>query len=48
MSAVATDLRGVKLFPGAGHWVQQERPGETNEAIIQFLKDVAKPAKTTD
>jgi pimeloyl-ACP methyl ester carboxylesterase len=48
MSAVAKDLRGVKLFPGAGHWVQQERPRETNEAIIEFLKDVAKPAKATN
>jgi epoxide hydrolase A/B len=48
MSAVATDLRGVKLFPGAGHWVQQERPAETNEAIIRFLKEVAKPVKATD
>src|SRR5262249_4880940 len=26
MSGVATDLRGVKLIDGAGHWVQQERP----------------------
>jgi pimeloyl-ACP methyl ester carboxylesterase len=48
MSPVATDLRGVKLFPGAGHWVQQERSAETNEAIVQFVKDVAKPAKPTD
>jgi pimeloyl-ACP methyl ester carboxylesterase len=48
MSPVAMDLRGVKLFPGAGHWVQQERAGETNEVIIQFLTDAAKPAKATD
>jgi len=48
MSPVATDLRGVTLFPGAGHWVQQERAADTNEAIIQFLKNVAKPAKVTD
>ena len=45
---VATDLRGVKLFPGAGHWVQQERAGDTNAAIVQFLKDAAKPAKATN
>jgi pimeloyl-ACP methyl ester carboxylesterase len=31
-------LREVKLLPGAGHWVQQERPEEVNEAIIAFLK----------
>ena len=28
----------IKLFPGAGHWTQQERPAETNEALISFLK----------
>jgi len=38
MSAVCTDFRGVKLFSGAGHWVQQERPEETNAAVIEFLK----------
>jgi pimeloyl-ACP methyl ester carboxylesterase len=48
MRPVATDLRGVKLFPGAGHWVQQERPDETNEAIVQFVSAVTTPAKTTD
>ena len=38
MSGVATDLRGVVLIPEAGHWVQQEKPQETNAAIIEFLK----------
>lgn len=33
-----TDLRGVKLFPDVGHWVQQEVPKETNAAILEFLK----------
>ena len=28
----------IKLFPGAGHWTQQERPAEVNEALITFLK----------
>jgi pimeloyl-ACP methyl ester carboxylesterase len=23
--------------PGAGHWIQQERPEETNEALLRFL-----------
>jgi pimeloyl-ACP methyl ester carboxylesterase len=31
-------LREVKLFPNAGHWVQQERPAEVNQAIVAFLK----------
>jgi pimeloyl-ACP methyl ester carboxylesterase len=28
----------------AGHWVQQERPDETNAVLIRFLKEVATPA----
>ena len=31
-------LREVRLLPNTGHWVQQERPSETNAAILQFLK----------
>jgi pimeloyl-ACP methyl ester carboxylesterase len=38
MSGVATDLRAVVLISEAGHWVQQEKPQETNAAIIEFLK----------
>jgi pimeloyl-ACP methyl ester carboxylesterase len=30
-----TDMRGVHLVPGAGHWVQQEQP----EAVIRHLLD---------
>ena len=26
------------LIPGVGHWVNQERPAEVNQLIIQFLK----------
>jgi pimeloyl-ACP methyl ester carboxylesterase len=33
-----TDLRGKILIPGAGHWVQQERPEETTEAMLNFLR----------
>ena len=32
------NLRGVVMLPGAGHWTQQERPDEVNEALIAFLK----------
>ena len=32
------DLRQVVLVPGAGHWIQQERPAETNEALLGFLR----------
>lgn len=31
------DLRGQVVVPGAGHWLQQERPGEVNQALIGFL-----------
>ena len=33
-------LQSVKLIANTGHWVQQERPSETNEAILQFLKGI--------
>jgi pimeloyl-ACP methyl ester carboxylesterase len=32
------DLRLVRLIDGAGHWVQQERPKEVNEALLEFLR----------
>jgi pimeloyl-ACP methyl ester carboxylesterase len=33
------NLRQKVLIPGAGHWVQQERPEEVSDLIIQFLKE---------
>ncbi len=38
MKPAVSDLRGVKLIPKVGHWVQQEAPDETNKAILGFLK----------
>lgn len=32
-----TDFRGNHLIPGAGHWVQQEAPAETNRLLLEFL-----------
>ena len=32
------DLRVSKLIDGAGHWVQQEAPAETNAALAEFLE----------
>ena len=32
------NLKDLVIVPGAGHWVQQERPDEVNKAIIGFLK----------
>ncbi|MBV9128841.1 MAG: alpha/beta hydrolase, partial [Verrucomicrobia bacterium] len=30
-------LRKKVLLPGAGHWIQQERPNEVNHLLIEFL-----------
>jgi pimeloyl-ACP methyl ester carboxylesterase len=38
MLPAVPDLRGVILLPDTGHWVQQERPAETNAAMLQFLR----------
>jgi pimeloyl-ACP methyl ester carboxylesterase len=40
MATVLPDFRGVTSAEGAGHWVQQEKPDETNRALLQFLSDV--------
>jgi pimeloyl-ACP methyl ester carboxylesterase len=31
------NLRKKVLLAGAGHWVQQERPAEVNQLLIEFL-----------
>jgi pimeloyl-ACP methyl ester carboxylesterase len=31
-------LRGTIMLPGCGHWTQQERAGEVNKALIEFLR----------
>jgi pimeloyl-ACP methyl ester carboxylesterase len=33
-------LRDIQLLPGCGHWTQQERPGEVNAAIIDFVRSL--------
>ena len=35
------DLRAKIVVPGAGHWVQQERPEAVNEALLSFLRQCA-------
>ena len=32
-----TNMRGVHMVDGAGHWVQQEQPHATSELLIDFL-----------
>jgi pimeloyl-ACP methyl ester carboxylesterase len=34
-----TRMVGFHLVEGAGHWVQQEQPGEVSRLLIQFLRD---------
>lgn len=34
------ELRGTLMLPGCGHWTQQERVAEVNEAMIGFLKSL--------
>jgi pimeloyl-ACP methyl ester carboxylesterase len=32
------DLRFIELVPGAGHWVQMEKPQETTALLLRFLR----------
>ena len=36
--SVCTRMLGTHFVEGAGHWVQQERPGEVSKLLVQFLK----------
>jgi len=36
--SACTDMRGVHLVEGAGHWVQQEQPVEVSRLLLEFLK----------
>lgn len=37
MKAALPNLRKVIVLQGCGHWLQQERSKEVNEALIEFL-----------
>jgi pimeloyl-ACP methyl ester carboxylesterase len=37
MERILPNLKQKLILDGAGHWVQQERPGEVNAALIAFL-----------
>jgi pimeloyl-ACP methyl ester carboxylesterase len=39
-------LQTKVLLPGAGHWIQQERPAAVNELILKFL--AALPSSVRD
>ncbi|OGV69918.1 MAG: alpha/beta hydrolase [Lentisphaerae bacterium RIFOXYA12_FULL_48_11] len=36
-----TQMKGVHLLDGSGHWVQQEKPEEVSKILIQFLRQVS-------
>jgi len=38
LSKFVPQLRGTVLLPGCGHWTQQERAPEVDEAMIDFLR----------
>jgi pimeloyl-ACP methyl ester carboxylesterase len=40
MPALVPQLRGSHIIPGAGHWLQQERPAEVSERMIAFLQQL--------
>jgi pimeloyl-ACP methyl ester carboxylesterase len=46
MEGHVLDHRGNVLVEGAGHWVQQEKPGEVNEALVSFVRAVHQPKGT--
>jgi pimeloyl-ACP methyl ester carboxylesterase len=37
--SVCTDMRGVHMIDGAGHWVQQEQAEETARLLVEFLRE---------
>jgi pimeloyl-ACP methyl ester carboxylesterase len=38
MKAALPDLRHCEIVDGAGHWLQQERPDQVNQALLAFLE----------
>ncbi len=37
---LCADLRVEIVLPGAGHWIQQERPEEVSAALVAFMNDL--------
>jgi len=43
MEAMAETVPGLRrslVLPGCGHWTQQERPAEVNEALLDFFAEI--------
>ncbi|KRR30252.1 alpha/beta hydrolase [Bradyrhizobium retamae] len=45
-SKACTNMIGCHLVDGAGHWVQQEQPGEVTRLLMQFLQQAKDNAET--
>lgn len=41
-STACTRMVGFQLVDGAGHWVQQEQPGQVTDLLLSFLRDHSK------
>ncbi len=41
MDNYVLDMRGKLFVEGSGHWVPMERPGEVNNALLEFLRSVS-------
>jgi pimeloyl-ACP methyl ester carboxylesterase len=37
-STACTQMRGVHLIDGAGHWLEQEQPEQVTKLLIQFFQ----------
>jgi pimeloyl-ACP methyl ester carboxylesterase len=40
MKPLVPHLKEVRVIPGAGHWIQQERAAEVNAALLAFLREL--------
>jgi pimeloyl-ACP methyl ester carboxylesterase len=40
-STACTQMRGVHLIDGAGHWVEQEQPEEVSQLLVGFFQSAA-------
>ena len=40
MEPLVPGLRGKVIVEGAGHWTQQERPEQVNEALLGFIREL--------
>jgi pimeloyl-ACP methyl ester carboxylesterase len=40
LSQSVPKLQKTLILPGCGHWTQQERPQEVNEAMLKFLRQI--------